>query len=188
MNIRQYTFEEFLERAREFHGYPAPGIAVGGFMVDLAYRHLPKEGLFKALCETPKCLPDAIQLLTPCTTGNGRLTVINVGRYALALYDKESGEGVRVFVDAAKLEALPELKSWFFKLKPKNEQDSDLLIAQIGEGGSSICGVQKVMVADRFLTRRRRSGIALCPKCHESYPVDDGAVCLVCSGNENLYR
>ena len=81
--IRSYTFEEFMEKVRAFHGFNAPGLAIGGFMVDLAYRHLPKEGLFDALCETPKCLPDAIQLLTPCTVGNSWLTVINLGRYAL---------------------------------------------------------------------------------------------------------
>ncbi len=127
MNIRNYTFEEFVERVKEFHGYEAPGVIIGGFMVDLAYRHLPKEGLFDALCETPKCLPDAIQLLTPCTVGNGWLTVVNVGRFALTLYNKESGEGVRVFVDTEKLEVWPELKTWFFKLKTEEGAGSDLL-------------------------------------------------------------
>jgi formylmethanofuran dehydrogenase subunit E len=187
MNIRNYTFEEFLERAKEFHGYPAPGIVIGGFMVDLAYRHLPEEGLFDALCETPKCLPDAIQLLTPCTAGNGWLTVVNVGRYALTLYDKESGEEVRLFVDAEKLEAWPELKAWFFKLKPKKEQDRDLLAAQIKEAGNGIFGVQNVKVTDRFIERGRRGGFAVCPKCKEGYPVDDGPLCLACSGREILY-
>ena len=41
MNIRNYTFEEFVERVKEFHGYAAPGVIIGGFMVDLAYRSLP---------------------------------------------------------------------------------------------------------------------------------------------------
>ena len=136
MNIRNYTFEEFVERVKEFHGYEAPGVIIGGFMVDLAYHHLPKEGLFDALCETPKCLPDAIQLLTPCTVGNGWLTVVNIGRYALTLYNKETGEGVRVFVETEKLDLWPELKTWFFKLKPKKEQDQALLSSQIKEAGS----------------------------------------------------
>ena len=33
MNIRNYTFEEFVERVKEFHGYSAPGVIIGGFMV-----------------------------------------------------------------------------------------------------------------------------------------------------------
>jgi formylmethanofuran dehydrogenase subunit E len=177
MNIRNYTFEGFVERVKEFHGYEAPGVIIGGFMVDLAYQHLPKEGLFDALCETPKCLPDAIQLLTPCTVGNGWLTVVNVGRYALTLYDKEIWEGVRVFVDTEKLEAWPELKAWFFKLKTKKEQDRDLLATQIKE----------VNVDNHVIQRRKRGSLAVCPKCKEGYPLDDGPLCLACSGKEILY-
>lgn len=187
MIIRNYTFEEFVERVKEFHGYAAPGVIIGGSMVDLAYHHLPKEGLFDALCETPKCLPDAIQLLTPCTVGNGWLTVVNIGRYALTLYNKETGEGVRVFVDTEKLEIWPELKTWFFKLKPKKEQDQELLAAQIKEAGNGICSVQKVEVAERFIKRRPRGSLAVCPKCREGYPLDDGPLCLACSGKEILY-
>ena len=80
--IKSYMFQEFVDLVSSFHGYAAPGVIIGGFMVDLAYRYLPEEGLFDALCETPKCLPDAIQLLTPCTLGNGWLTVVNTGRFA----------------------------------------------------------------------------------------------------------
>ena len=119
--------------------------------------------------------------------GNGWLTVVNVGRFALTLYDKENGEGVRVFVDSEKLEAWPELKTWFYKLKPKKEQDRDLLAAQIKEGGKEICSVQKVKVADRFIKRRPRGSLAFCPKCREGYPLDDGLLCLACSGKEILF-
>jgi formylmethanofuran dehydrogenase subunit E len=187
MNIRNYTFEEFVERVKGFHGYEAPGVIIGGFMVDLAYRHLPEGWLLDALSETPKCLPDAIQLLTPCTVGNGWLTVVNVGRYALTLYNKESGEGVRVFVETEKLDPWTELKTWFFKLKPKKEQDTALLLSQIKEAGSGICGVQKVEVAERFIKRRPRGSLTVCPKCREGYPLDDGPLCLACSGKEIIY-
>jgi formylmethanofuran dehydrogenase subunit E len=187
MKIRKYTFDEFVSRVKEFHGYEAPGVIIGGFMVDLAYRHLPADGLFDAISETPKCLPDAIQLLTPCTLGNGWLTVVNVGRYALTLYDKESGEGVRVFVDSGKLAPWPELKTWFFKLKPKNEQDSDQLIREIKAAGYEIFGVQQITMNVQTLKRRKRGSLAVCPECQEGYPVDDGPLCLSCSGKENLY-
>jgi formylmethanofuran dehydrogenase subunit E len=119
--------------------------------------------------------------------GNGWLTVVNVGRYALTLYNKESGEGVRVFVDTEKLEPWTELKTWFFKLKPKKEQDTALLLSQIKEAGSGVCGMEKVMVTDRFIKRRPRGSLAVCPKCREGYPLDDGPLCLACSGREIIH-
>jgi formylmethanofuran dehydrogenase subunit E len=180
LKIQSYTFEEFVDLVTSFHGYAAPGVIIGGFMVDLAYRYLPEEGLFDALCETPKCLPDAIQLLTPCTLGNGWLTIVNTGRFALTLYDKETGDGVRVFVDPVRLNGLSEIRAWFFKLKQKKEQNSQLLMAEIREVGASICDVQKVKVADRFLKKSHRRGFAICPSCGEAYPIDDSPTCLGC--------
>ena len=188
MKIRSYTFEEYVERVRSFHGFAAPGVLIGGFMVDLAYQHLAGDRLFDAICETPKCLPDAIQLLTPCTVGNGWLTIINTGRYAMTLYDKYQGEGIRVFLDQAKLEAWPEIKSWFFKLKRKQEQDYPLLIKQIEEAGAGIDSIQRVKVAPRFLEKKDRGETALCPGCKEAYPIADGAICLGCQGESPYVR
>jgi formylmethanofuran dehydrogenase subunit E len=182
MNICSYTFEEYVERVRSFHGFVAPGVVIGGFMVDLAYQHLPEDGLFNAISETAKCLPDAIQLLTSCTIGNGWLTVINMGRYAMTLYDKDQGVGIRVFLDQERLEAWSEIKNWFFKMKPKKEQDYSMLMEQIKEAGASICGIKQVKVAPRFLQKRRRGGFAICPLCKEAYPRADGAICLGCQG------
>ena len=182
MAIRSYSFQEFAERVRAFHSYAAPGVIIGGFMVDLAYQHLSPEGLFDALCETPKCLPDAIQLLTPCTIGNGWLVVTNTGRFALTLYDKTTGEGVRVSVDAEKLEEWPEIKNWFFKLKPKKEQDDQRLMAEIEEAGTRIFRIQHVKVSEKVREKKHRTGFAVCPRCNEAYPLADGPVCIGCQG------
>jgi hypothetical protein len=38
--------------------------------------------------------PDAVQILTPCTVGNGWMRILNLGRYAVTLNDKFTGEGV----------------------------------------------------------------------------------------------
>jgi formylmethanofuran dehydrogenase subunit E len=180
MNICNYTFDEYVELVRNFHGFAAPGVLIGGFMVDLAYRHLSEEGLFDALCETPKCLPDAIQLLTACTIGNGWLTVHNTGRYAMALYDKRSGEGIRVYIDALKLNKWPEIQGWFLKLKPKAAQNIELLMTQIKAAEGDVCSVQHIRVAERFLVKKHRSGFAICPCCNEAYPFADGTLCLGC--------
>ena len=118
MNIGQYSLEDYLHLVRSFHGSIAPGLIIGGFMVDLARGGLPEGVIFDAISETRTCLPDAIQLLTPCTIGNGWLKVLDYGRYALCFYEKEQGEGVRVYIDPEKLDAWPEIKTWVFKLKP----------------------------------------------------------------------
>ena len=151
-------------------------------MVHAAMSRIPKGIVFDALCETPTCLPDAIQLLTSCTIGNGWLKVINLGRFALSLYDKYQGSGCRVFLDTGKLENWPEIKAWFLKLKPKNEQDTELLISQIKEAGMELCGVCPIQIKPEFLKKRSKGKIAVCPSCGEAYPLQDGDVCRACQG------
>jgi formylmethanofuran dehydrogenase subunit E len=186
MNIGPYTFDEFLQRAADFHGYAAPGLAIGGYMVDLAVRRLPDGTLFEALVETSKCLPDAVQLLTPCSTGNGRLRVVKWGLYALSLYDKFTGIGVRVHVDPSKLNHWPEIQSWFLKLKAKPDQDSERLLREIEDAGTNILGQKRIQVSSKLLEKSHMSGITICPICSEAYPSMDGGICRRCQG-EDLY-
>ncbi len=175
--------EEFVRRIKDFHGAFAPGVMLGGYMVDLAYQHLPPgDILFDALSETRSCLPDAIQLLTPCTIGNGWLRVLDLGKFALSLYDKHRGDGVRVLIDPAKLGLFPEIKTWFFKLKPKQGQDLDVLLEEIHAAASQICGTMPVKLKPEFLTPRHRAGFRICPVCRKSYPAADGDRCRPCGG------
>ncbi len=140
------TYDEYIEMIKAFHGHVAPGMVLGGFMVDLAYQNLPQGEYFDAICETRTCLPDAIQILTPCTVGNGWLRIVDLGRFALTLFEKYTGNGVRVYTDSQKIDDWPEVRTFFFKLKPKKEQDFEALIGEIKLAHSSIFGVQKVMV------------------------------------------
>lgn len=182
VRIGNRSFDEFLLLVKEFHGSAAPGLILGGFMVEEAKRRLPENTIFDAVSETTHCLPDAVQLLTPCTIGNGWLRIINLGRYALTLFDKYEGAGVRVFLDPAKVDVWPHLKTWYLKLKPKKEQDSAALFAEIKAAGASVCGVQTVRMSPHLLQRRPRGGIDLCPVCREAYPVRDGRICRACQG------
>jgi formylmethanofuran dehydrogenase subunit E len=182
VRIGKYSYDEYIDLVRQFHGYAAPGLLIGGFMVDLALSRMPSDVLYDAVSETSQCLPDSIQLLTPCTVGNGWLRIINLGRYALSLYDKYEGEGIRVFVDAKALEDWSEIKIWLLKLKPKAEQDTDLLFAQIKEAGSSLCGVQPVRIQPHLLNKRSKGQVSVCVMCGEPYPRRDGPVCRGCQG------
>jgi len=182
MKIGPYTYEEYLKAVISFHGYAAPGLMMGGFMVDLALSQMGEGVLFDAVCETRSCLPDAVQLLTPCTVGNGWLRIFNLGRYALSLYDKYEGDGVRVYVDTQKLRAWSAVETWMLKLKPKAAQDSELLLRQIREAGGELYGVQPIHIQPQYLKGRHKGRIGICSLCGESYPADDGAICRGCQG------
>ncbi len=180
MNIGTYSIDEYNQIIRTFHGNAAPGVLIGGVMVDAAMKRIDTGQLHDALCETHSCLPDAIQLLTPCTIGNGWLRIVDLGRFALTLYEKQSGNGVRVFLDPGKMDRWPEIKGWFLKLKPKKQQDRQALDDQILRAGSDICGFQEVQVKPLFLTKWSKGAIGLCPACGEAYPVNHGSVCRGC--------
>ena len=182
MKIGRYSVEEFAELVRSFHGNAAPGVILGGFMVDALLQRLPEGRLYDAICETARCLPDAVQLLTPCTAGNGWLKVVNLGRFALALYDKSNGQGIRVFVESEKISGWPEINDWYYKRKKKAEQDLERLLEEIKSAGAGICGFEKVQVKGRFLEKESRGGMATCPECGEGYPSRDGPVCQACQG------
>jgi len=182
-NEFSFEIEEYIHRVQSFHGHVAPGVVIGGFMVHLALTRIPKGVVFDAISETPACLPDAIQLLTPCTVGNGWLKIINLGRFALSLYDKYHGNGFRVFLDPGKLEKWPEIKDWFFKLKSRSEQSHEEILLQIKKAGVEICGVCPVQIKPEFLKKRDKGKIAVCASCAEAYPLKDGSICLACQGN-----
>ena len=182
MNIGQYTFEEFKNKAKEFHGYPAPGLLIGGYMVEAAKARLPEGTLFEAMVESGKCLPDAVQLLTLCSTGNNWMKVKLLGRYAVSLYDKYTGKGFRVAVDQEKLKDWPEIRAWFMKEKPKAEQDTEQLFNEIEQAGDTICSIRPVTISKKYLGHGHMTTIDVCPVCGEAYPGSDGSICRGCQG------
>lgn len=182
MDIGAYSFEEFRQLAENFHGYAAPGLLLGAYMVEKAKKELPEGTLFEAVVESAKCLPDAVQLLTLCSTGNQRLKIHNLGRYAVSLFDKYTGAGVRVSLNVDELAKWPELYAWFFKQKPKKEQDSAKLEKEIRTAGDSVCNIRPVRVKKRFIGQKHMASIGICQICGEAYPTDDGPICRGCQG------
>jgi formylmethanofuran dehydrogenase subunit E len=182
MNIGKYTFEEYVEHVISFHGAAAPGLLIGGFIVDNALKNLVDIEFFEAICETYTCLPDSIQLLTPCTIGNNRLRIFDFGKFAVSLYEKNNGNGIRVYLDHKKIKKWTEINSWFLKLKSKKEQDHELLLNQIKEAGHSILGIQRICVVPEKIKRKKMGSPAVCPDCGESYPEKHGRKCKSCIG------
>jgi formylmethanofuran dehydrogenase subunit E len=182
IQIGSYLFEEFVGEVKRFHGFPAPGVVLGGIMVDLVLKQLSPGTLFNALTETNKCLPDAVQLLTPCTIGNGWLSIRNFGRFALSLYDKDTGKGVRVVLNPQQVEEWPEIKNWYYKLKPKDQVDPVELLDSIKKGGPGLCSLQEIQVQSALLEKTKRGKRVLCPNCQEAYPSNEQGLCLACQG------
>lgn len=173
--------DEYCEKVKEFHGGNlAPGLIIGGFMVDLACRNMPENTLYEVICETAGCIPDAVQLLTPCTAGNQWMHVMDVGRYAMSFYDKYTGDGVRVHLNTTKLKKWPAINEWFFKLKPKDEQDTQEILKQSKKAGIGILDIEKIKISPEFLGRKKKKSVEICPICNEAFPSDEGTLCPAC--------
>lgn len=59
-----YSIDEYIIKVKEFHGHLAPGLLIGGFMVDTAMRNLPSGEFFDVLCETA-AVPTPYRSLRP---------------------------------------------------------------------------------------------------------------------------
>ena len=190
MNIGLFGYEEFTEKIKAFHGSIAPGIVAGGIMVDIARANLPEGEFFDVICETQHCLPDAVQLLTPCTIGNRWLKIVDTGRYALAFFNKYTGEGIRVYLDANKLKDWPAIRAWFLKEKPKNDQDQQQVLDEFLKAGTLIYSREKVMVKSSYVTslEKKTSVIVICPSCREAHRADHGEICPACRGEGPFIR
>ncbi|MBI4773190.1 MAG: formylmethanofuran dehydrogenase subunit E family protein [Deltaproteobacteria bacterium] len=174
------TLSEALDKIEGFHGSVAPGILIGGLMIDLAQELVGDSILYNAVVETPYCLPDAVQIFTPCTMGNNWLKVVDYGRFAVTLYNKDSGKGIRVWVDLNKLEGFRDVFNWFLKRAPKKELPLDVLLPAILHAGREMLSYRNVRVFDQAWGVKK-GAVGVCPACGESYPVNHGTVCRACA-------
>ena len=180
------SMEDFLDTIEKFHGWKAPGVVIGGFMVDLA-RELVGPGVeADAFVETSHCLPDAIQLFTPCTYGNGWMKVLEWDKFALSLYDKKTLDGFRVWLDLEKTRSFPNIYKWYMRLVPKKSLPLEVLLEDILQAGRAMLSSAPVRIT-RFYGRNKKGEIAVCPGCGEAYPVHQGEKCLACRG-EGYYE
>jgi formylmethanofuran dehydrogenase subunit E len=177
--------QRMIRRCSHFHSYPAPGLVMGVFMVDWAMEELGAtagEKLF-AVCETKKCLPDALQVIAGCTIGNNRLRVLDAGRFAIAMNQPsmaETAKGVRVAVDAAALEEFPALRAWFMHDRAFDRATmTGALFDEILDGRRRYCALERIVV--RFDPKQAWSA-GRCERCGESVPdtLLSGGVCAVC--------
>lgn len=176
------TPEEILRDIKSFHGYVAPGLLIGAFMVDSAYSYIGRNVEADAIVETRHCLPDAIQIFTPCTIGNGWLKILDLGKFAITLHDRHTHDGVRVWFDLGKAEAHSNIYNWFLKKASKKDLPVDVLVNSIFEAGADILSAQGVKVT-RHASRGQKEETKLCRNCKETYSASQGEICLACQGD-----
>ena len=181
MKFGNLTYEEYKNTIEAFHGTVAPGVLLGGFMVNIAIENLPRDILFDVICETKTCLPDAIQLLTPCSVGNGWLKILDFGRFAAVFYDKYTGVGIRVFLDRFQLKKWHEVETWFLKQKSKDQQDTELLFKEMIDAGTSLFSIEPTKVHKKHLKKKKMGKTVVCPICDETYPKSHGSICRGCA-------
>ena len=171
--------ERYLQVIEEFHGILAPGIIIGGFMVDFCVEPLKTVSMIDCIVETGKCLPDAIQILTPCSVGNGWMKILDHGKFALTCYDKETGLGYRVRLNYETMQQYSSLHDWFFKRVPKFQNPLEGLNKEATEAGRSILVRNQVLVEMSRIKKIELAKPRICPICHESFR-SPGTICKNC--------
>ncbi len=172
---------DFLNAIETFHGFKAPGLVIGGFMVDLA-QHLTGPGMeADAIVESRHCLPDAVQIFTPCTIGNGWLKILDWDKFALSLYDRHRLNGFRVWLDIEKLKEFPNLYNWYMRLVPKKALPLEVLLADILQAGNTILSHHPITMKNLH-NREKKGRTTICPSCGEAYGADIGEKCAACQG------
>lgn len=175
------TPEELLHDIQAFHGYVAPGLLIGAYMIDSVNRRMGKNIEADAIVETRHCLPDAVQIFSPCTIGNGWMKILDLDKFAITFHDRHTHEGIRVWLDLEKTENHPEIYNWFLKRVSKKDLPKEVLVNAIFKAGAGILSHAGVKVIERA-AREKKGEIRICGKCHEAYAASQGDTCLACQG------
>lgn len=175
------TIYDFIQKLIEFHGFASPGMVLGGFLVDWARELIGPEVEADSIVETSHCLPDVVQLFTPCTIGNGWMKILDWDKFAVTLYDRRKLLGYRVWLDLDKLRSFPDLYKWYMRLVPKKDLPIEVLHEAILNAGRKPLSANSIKVT-KFYERHKKQKIAVCPQCGEAYSATQGPMCLACQG------
>ena len=173
--------EDCLHTIEQFHNWKAPGLVLGLFMVDWALEQIGPDVEADAIVESRHCLPDAVQLFTPCTVGNGWLKVLDWDKFALSLYDRRKLNGCRVWFNLEKARKYPDLFNWYMRLVPKGDLPLEVLLEVIFDAKRSVLSSRSIRMINSF-ERIKKGEIAVCSGCGEAYPVSQGPQCTACRG------
>ena len=186
---------EKLEKALALHKKNAPGIYLGVLMLEEVEKVFEIKEKANFAVETTFCLPDVIQSLYGATLGNRYLRLeVDSGRYACTVFDRDTGEGIRVFIDARKIvkEEMPYFWEFYFRERDltniSRKEHNKKVIAEILEKGKSIIGLAKVKV--NLPPKEPLKETAICQKCGEAFLKDakEQNICLECQKEKSYYE
>lgn len=190
---------EWYEKAADFHKKRAPGLLIAVAMIDSCTSQLGAvKDRLNAVCESVSCLADVIMLMSGCTIGNRYLTVYgDIGRFALTLFDRADGRGVRAFIDLERIspDETPELYRFFYRTRSAEVKaggearlkSGEQVIKEFLTVRNKVVGLQNVQV-ERF-GKHDKPGANRCSQCGESFLQKNGATCCsICSGELSYYR
>ena len=174
------AIEDYFEEVRRFHGHLAPGLVLGGFLVDWALEAVEPSEMLDAVVETRKCLPDAVQLLTKCSIGNGWMKILDWGKLAVSLYDAKTLRGARVRVDLEKLALYPLVKAWAMKEKAKGENPLDPLVEEMILAKRDILTCKAILIGHIPDQLAPYGQPRICSACGEAFRFGSGDICQAC--------
>jgi formylmethanofuran dehydrogenase subunit E len=175
--------DDVLSRLGEFYGTLVPGLIIGAYMVELAYEKLGDVELVDAAAESRKCIADSVQLMTPCTLGNGWLKVYDWGIFAITLYDKKNKRGVRAYFDTKKLPEDSITYKWFFRKVGKSSHDE--VVEELLKLKTSILSYEYV---DVDIKKEKSGEIKPCKKCGYPFPSNGDDECQSCMTGATYYK
>lgn len=197
------TLEELnviTEQIYKFHTKRAPGIPIAVAMVDYALELLgPDKGKLNAVSESQSCLSDVIQVMTGCTIGNRYLKIIKeIGRYAVTLYDRDTGLGARIFIDTEKIdpEQTPELSRFFKRTRSAEvqkggtarEESGKKIVAEFAKVGRKIFGWERIRMKE--FGKPPMLPAKYCADCRQTFLArnEEHVKCDYCEGSAAYYE
>ncbi len=181
--------------AVELHGHFAPGVALGLRMSEIALLRLNMNKGNKALigiCETNRCLPDALQVASGCTLGHSNIILVNYGKLALTLANATTKEGIRVALkENAKMHSAL-MNNWMLRLGKLTKEEEHDLSTKLLEMEEKYFSIQSVRIDKMQTPSFENSKITACSMCNELIPsslvtiIGEKVYCKSCSG-ESYY-
>ena len=120
--------DQTLDRVVEFHGHMCPGLAMGIQASQLALREIgahAKDEEVVAVVETDMCGVDAVQFLTGCTFGKGKLIHRDWGKNAFSFFRRSDGRAVRIVARPDAWQRNPEHQALFAKVRSGQATDAE---------------------------------------------------------------
>ena len=166
--MKKTEIDEQIQKVEKHHGYLSSGALLGIPMINYACDLLGcelEDDIFVTV-ETTNCLPDAIEALTRCRIGNKRLTIRDVGKFAISASKKWDEKGIRVFIDVKKLKNYPVIYDWYMNIRKVPHEE---VLPEIMKAWTDILSYREITIE---IPPKKKKIIEICEGCGEPYTLE----------------